>query len=593
LPPLLECNVGTDAYPPLTGAITAPSVYDPRAMVRYLLSWGAPADRLFDVDLRFTAPIDTPRLLLPAWRPGRYLIQNYAANVRQWSAGEARMWKDGLSSWRVEARAGEEVTVRYRYYSGLLDAGSSFLDDDEAYCNGSNLFMLVDGLRDEEHLLTIAAPADWRIETQLPRDDDGPFRARDYDHLIDSPTIAAATLTRHSFLESDARIHLVFRGDEGIDTGQYVEPVRAIALTHAELFGGLPFREYRFLYHLRDRWHGVEHEDSCSIILRRNALLGAGPGDDGYDHTISITSHELFHAWNIKRMLPAKFAPYDYWTPTPTRLLWAMEGLTSYYGDLALVRGGLWTTDRYLRHLASEIQTLESSPARLHLSLAQASFDGWLSDPAQMHDHANAWFSFYNKGEVVSALLDLSIRRATDGAKSLDDVMRLLWQEHDANGLAEDAIERAVERVADVGDFFARYVEGTETLPYEELFSAAGLSFASAAREPESAALAAKLKLQDGQLLVDHVMRGGAGMDAGLLPGDELLALADTRTMGEASLIAALRGLRIGETAELLIARAGVVKRLSITARPDPRPVITLRIESASELRRGWLGREA
>src|SRR5690349_6834350 len=255
-------------------------------MVRYLLSWGAPAERLFDVDVRFTAPTDTPRLLLPVWRPGRYLIQNYAANVREWAAGEARVWKDGKSSWRVDARADEQVTVRYRFYAGILDAGSSFLDDDEAYVNGSNLFMLVEGLREEEHLLTIAAPADWRIETQLPRDDSGAFIARSYDHLIDSPFIAAATMTRYSFDESGARIHLVFRGDEGIDTEQFVEPVRAITSSQAELFGGLPFEEYRFLYHLRDRWHGVEHENSSSILLRRAALLGAGPGDEGYDHTL-------------------------------------------------------------------------------------------------------------------------------------------------------------------------------------------------------------------------------------------------------------------------------------------------------------------
>jgi predicted metalloprotease with PDZ domain len=563
-------------------------------MVHYLLSWGSPADRLFDIDIRFTAPADTPRLLLPAWRPGRYLIQNYAANVREWSAGEARIWKDGKTSWRVDARAGEEVAVRYRYYAGVLDAGSSFLDDDEAYFNGSNLFMLVEGLRDAEHLLTIAVPADWRIETQLPRDESGAFRARDYDHLIDSPTIAAATMTRHSFVENDARFHLVFRGDEGIDTEQFVEPVRAIARTQSELFGGLPFAEYRFLYHVRDRWHGVEHEDSSSIILRRNALLGAGPGDEGFDHTLSITSHELFHAWNVKRMVPAKFTPYDYWHETPTRLLWAMEGLTSYYGELTLVRGGLWSIDRYLRHLAHEIQTLESLPAREHLPLAQASFDAWLSDPAQMHDHANAWFSFYTKGEVVAALLDLTIRRATDGEHALDDVLRLLWQKYGSGrGMEEDAVERAVARIADVGDFFTRYVDGVEPLPYEELFGAAGLTFASATREPEAAALGARLKVHDGLMIVEGVLRGGAGMDAGLLPGDELLAFEETRITNEATLVAALRGLEVGRSAELLIARAGVTRRLTLTGRADPRPIITLRIESASALRRGWLGRES
>jgi predicted metalloprotease with PDZ domain len=562
-------------------------------MPDYLLSWTTPAERLFDIAIRFTAPTDTPRLLLPAWRPGRYLIQNYAANVREWNAGEAEVWKDGLHSWRIDARAGEEVTFRYRYYAGVLDAGSSFLDEEEAYFNGSNLFMLVEGLRGEEHRLTIAAPADWLIETQLTRGDAQTFIARDYDHFIDSPTIAASRLTRHSFVEEGARIHLVFYGDEGIDTEQFVEPVRAIAQYQAELFGGLPFREYRFLYHLRDRWHGVEHEDSSSIILRRNALLAAKPGDEGHDHMLSITSHELFHAWNVKRIVPARFSPYDYWNATPTRLLWVMEGVTSYYGERSLVCSGLWSVERYLRHLESEIQLLESNPARLHLSLAQASFDGWLSDPAHMHDHPNAFFSFYNKGEIVAALLDLMIRRETDGARGLDDVMRILWNEYGATstGLEENGFERAVARVADVGDFFARYVEGTEPLPYAELFAAAGVAFATAPANTH-AVLGATLRASDSSLVVSSVLRGGAAMSAGLLPHDELLAIGETRIANEAALQAALRAIPLGESAELLIARAGVLKRLSLIAQPDARPKISLRATEPSALRRAWLRRD-
>jgi predicted metalloprotease with PDZ domain len=586
-------------------------------MPHYLLSWTNPSERLFDVTIRFTAPADTPRLLLPAWRPGRYLIQNYAANVREWSAGDSRVWKDGLTSWRVDARAGEEVTFRYRYYAGVLDAGSSFLDEEEAYWNGSNLFMLVKGLRSEEHVLTVAAPGEWKIETQLPRsgvilsraDGEGPspaptekvlrfaqddtvFLARDFDHLIDSPAIAAATLTRHSFVESGARIHLVFRGDEGIDTEQFLEPVRAIARYQSELFGGVPFREYRFLYHVRDRWHGVEHEDSSSIILHRKSLLGCGPGDDGYDHFLSITSHELFHAWMVKRIVPAVFSPYDYWHATPTRLLWVMEGVTSYYGERSLVCSGLWPVERYLRHLENEIRVLESLPARHHLSLSQASFDGWLSDPAQMHDHPNAFFSFYNKGELVAALLDLTMRRATNGERGLDDVMRILWEEYGTTGrgLEEDAMERVVARVADVGDFFARYVDGTEPLPYAELFGAAGVAFAST---PGTApALGARLGSREGLLVVESVIRGGAAMEAGLLPNDELLAIGETRVSDEPSVAAALRALKGGQSSELLIARAGVVRRLSLAAKPDPRPKIELRVAGPSELRKAWLRRE-
>lgn len=412
--------------------------------------------------------------------------------------------------------------------------------------------------------------------------------ARDYDHLIDSPFIASPAMTRHSFEEGGATFHLIFRGDEGIDTEQFVEPVRAIARYQRELFGGFPFREYRFLFHIADKWHGVEHEDSCSIVLKRAALLGCGEGDEGYDHTLSIISHELFHVWNVKRIVPARFAPYDYWNETPTRLLWVMEGLTSYYGELTLVRSGLWSEERYLLHLQKEIELLESMPARLHLSLSQASFDGWLMNPAHQHDLGNASYSFYNKGEIVSALLDLTIRRATDGAKSLDDVVRLMWEEHGVP-LEEDGFERLVARVADVGDFFAKYVDGVEALPYEELFAAAGVAFASALRG-DAPSLAARLKTQDGALVVESVMRGGAGMEAGLLPGDEIVSLDGVRTGSPDALHAALDGM--GDEAELVIARGGVTKPLTLRWQPDPRPQIRLRIsEKKNALRRDWLRR--
>lgn len=564
-------------------------------MPDYVLSWTTSRERLFDVALHFVAPADDPRLVLPAWRPGRYLIQNYAANVREWAAGGRRIWKDGKSSWRVAARAGEDVTVTYRYYAGVLDAGSSFLDDGEAYFNGSNLFMMVEGLRGEEHRLAVAAPAEWEIETQLSdvilsrEAREGPgasaagsvaslrmtLLARDYDHLIDSPTIAAARMTRHSFAESGATIHMIFRDDDGIDAEQFVEPVRKIVRAQAALFGGLPLTEYRFLYHVRDRWHGVEHEDSASIVVRRDALTGAKEGDDGWSHFLSLTSHEFFHLWNVKRIVPAAFTPYDYSRETPTRLLWVMEGVTSYYGDLMLQRSGLWSEAQYLEHLAKEIVTLESMPARRHLSLSQASFDGWLAEPAQQHDRGNAAYSFYNKGELVAALLDLTIRAVSGGAKSLDDVMRLLWSEYGLTrrGLEEDGFERAVARVADVGDFFARYVDGTDPLPYAEVFGCAGIRCEITRSDKHT--LGATFRV--GSSVFQSVHRDGAAFDAGAMPGDELLAISGARVTSESEADTLLRGVAEGERVEMLVVRAGILRTLSLPARRDPRPDVTLR----------------
>lgn len=528
-------------------------------MPHYSLSWREPNERLYDIAIRFTAPEDDPLLWLPAWRPGRYLIMNFAANVREWSAN---LRKVGKSQWRVAAREGDEVEVTYRYYAGVLDAGSSFLAEDEAYVNGSNLFMCVDALRHEPCTLQIAT--EWPTECQLPD-----LEARDYDHLIDSPLIASPNMTVHAFEESGALIRLVFR--HARDTEQWIEPVRKIVREQAVLFGGLPLREYRFLYHVADRWHGVEHEDSCSIIVKRST--------DGPDHFLSITSHEFFHLWNVKRIVPAAFVPYDYSRETPTKLLWAMEGITSYYGDLTLARCGIWDEEHYLEHLRHEIELLENSPGKCVLSLAQASFDGWLHE--QMHDRANAWISFYNKGEVVSALLDLELRKQ---GRSLDEVMREIWRDYGQSGRGVE--EDALERIVGLPDFFAKYVDGVEPLPYEELFAAAGVAFGS---RPRGVSLGAKTKTTGDGLIIDAVTRGGAAMAAGLLPGDELIAIdgARTRHTSEATRAVAAAGER---EIEVVYGRGGVVDRCHLTPRGDGSVDVELKVvEPHNALRCAWL----
>jgi predicted metalloprotease with PDZ domain len=574
-----------------------------RTSVHYALSWREPNSHLFDVAIRFTAVRRDPELSLPAWRPGRYLIQNYAANVRQWEASDSRdkplpIQKVGKSRWRVEAAAGTKIVVRYRFFAGTLDAGSSFLDEREAYFNGSNLFMMVVDRRNEPADLLMQVPKGWDVETQLFRAggaaaDGSELRlARDYDHLIDSPTIIAPDLRTHVFEEAGAHIYLVFQNADGIDTRQFVEPARTIVASQAGLFGGLPLDEYRFLYHVGNVWHGVEHEASSSIILRRADLLGARPGEEGFDHTLAITSHELFHLWNVKRIMPQRFTPYDYSVETPTRLLWVMEGITSYYGEGTLVRSGLWTRERYLRHLAREISTLESSPGREHLSLAQASLDSWLQEPAQMHDKANSWISFYNKGEIVGVLLDLQIREITGGRKSLDDVMRALWKKYGSgkSGIPEDGFEAAVRRIAGEGiePFFRDYVDGTDPLPYEELFATAGVEFRRlpAAAEP---GLQLSARAVSERLFVESVVQGGAAARAGLLPADEIVALGDIRVTSLSELKAALRGLAGAKHLDILVARGGQLRTLR--AEPVPHQSVEISIVIAADAGAGQRGR--
>ena len=527
-------------------------------MIHYALSWRSTNEHLFDIAVRFVAPHDQPRLILPSWRPGKYQVQNFAANVREWTPNLRKL---APNVWCVEAGRGDEVEVRYRYWAGVLDAGSSYLDRSEAYFNGSNLFMWVDGLRSDDCVLTI--DTDWPIATQLPRDGKE-FRARNYDHLIDSPVIAGP-FAKQSFDESGASLHFV---SIGCDTARFVEPMRGIVREQAAVFGELPVREYTFLIQGGDRWHGVEHEDSCSMVVKRGA-------PDFDEHFLSLASHEFFHLWNVKRMMPAAFAPYDYTTPTPTRLLWAMEGITSYYGDLALARSGYWSEQRYLRHLAHEIELLESCHARTHMSLADTSFDAWVHDGTRPHDRGNAWYSFYTKGEVVSALLDLTLRSR---GMSLDEVMRVLWAERI---LDEDAVARVVDDPA----FFARYVDGVEPLAYAEIFALAGVRYE--ARRKRSTL---GVKLKDGA--IESVASGSSGAACDLLPHDELLAVHGLRVSSTPDIEHALHETKPGDEIEVVFARNGAVMSRHVHLLDDGAMEVRLHLEEEDNaLRREWLRR--
>jgi predicted metalloprotease with PDZ domain len=526
--------------------------------VAYAISWRDPNERLYDIEIAFTAPSDRPRLILPSWRPGRYLMQHFAVNVREWSSNLSKV---ATSVWEADARAGDNVVVRYRYWAGVLDAGSSFLDSTEAYFNGSNLFMWIDGLREQPATLTIAAPDDWLIETQLTRVGHHHFEARDYDHLIDSPVICAKELHHYTFDD----FHIV---SIGLDCERFVEPLRKIAKAQIAVFGEFPTNEYRFLIHAGDRWHGVEHESSCSMIVKRNA-------HDFDDHFLSLAAHELFHVWNVKRIMPASFAPYDYTRETPTRLLWAMEGITSYYGDLSLVRSGVRDVAWYLEHLRTEIETLENNAASRHTSLSQTSFDGWLHDPTRPHEKGNAWYSFYTKGELVAALLDLRLR--TRG-RSLDEVMRTLWEIRILD-------EGAVARVADDPEFFARYVDGVDPLPYAEIFAAAGIAFESAPREIN---FGAKLRHADGGIVIDSLISGGTAMAAGLLQGDEVIAISTNRTKSIREVEALVKEAR---SIEITYARAGVVHRTQVVPRASGVDIRLAIADADNALRAEWLRR--
>jgi predicted metalloprotease with PDZ domain len=547
----------------------------PKYLAAYKIESLAPNLHFFQVSITVQNVERKPEIdfILPAWRPGRYQIQNYAANVQEFSAraGAKPLFstKVDKQTWRVKTDNQSEVSVTYKYYAGAqLDAGNSYVGRDEMYFNGSNLFMYTPETRFKPVSLYIDYPENWKVATQLqPTTDPRLFTAENYDDLIDAPTIVSPTLTRFSTKVSGATIHICFHNPNALGGVRFNEKqlstdIAKIVQEQFELMQDVPFKEYWFLYHIMPYpfSHGVEHKNSTSIVL---GPIDAVNTPEFYDRFLSITSHEFYHVWNIKRIKPKEFMPYDYTKESYTPMLYVSEGFTSYYGDLTLVRSKLWSAARYLSEIAANITSLQSQYGRKVQPLALSSFDAWLSGYGTGRAHSTV--NFYSKGELVGMLLDLEIRKRTDNKASLDDVMRLLNTEfaQKQRGFSAKEFEELVERVGNssFAEFFEKYVYGTEELPFEEALSVAGLDVRKfPAAQPY---FGASMKTEDKFQVVDAVVPESPAAVAGFDKGDMIVAINGESLMGK-TLQAALAKVKPDSVVKIAFFRDGKLMEKSV-----------------------------
>lgn len=325
------------------------------------VSWYQPETHFFEISLTTTpTPGESTIFQIPSWRPGRYEVMNYALGITDFNAidekGNTLKWnKITVNDWEVENPSKGEITISYKFYANVMDAGSSVLNHEQAYINGINLFMHVKERYDAPCILRFTTiPADWKIATALEQAEEENFRtfkAPDYHHLVDAPLILSPNLKTLHFKENEVDYYIHYQGvfaagQEGEEL--LLSNVQEIVKEQSALFGGVPFQEYHFLFQFVPEMigHAVEHSNSSCYVLADAFFKNT----DNFNLLNNVLSHEFFHLWNVKRIRPEALWPYNYQEKQYTGLHWFTEGVTSYYADLILVRTGLLTNEAYYRH---------------------------------------------------------------------------------------------------------------------------------------------------------------------------------------------------------------------------------------------------
>jgi predicted metalloprotease with PDZ domain len=499
-------------------------------MVRYKIFCEQAHRHFIRFEAEFDAQGDELFLQLPAWRPGRYELGNFAKNIREWRVtdGEGNVLecrKEVKDKWRIDTSKANTAVVTYTFYANELNAGSTLLDEEQLYINPVNCFLYDPSNQEVPYELELRVPSDYKVATGMEKIEEHRLRASGVQQLMDCPIMASNSLLQLSYDYAQVTYNIWVQGRLLVDHELFIEHHRKFTVAQVDAFGSIPCTEYHFMYQIPSHYvrHGVEHENSTVIAMGPDTeLLNV----TWYNELIGISCHELYHTWNIKNIRPADMWPYDFSRENYSRLGYVAEGVTTYYGDQYLHRCGVFDDGEYFRRTAQLIQRHVHNYGRFNLSVADSSFDTWLDG----YTPGIPWrkVSIYNEGALCTFICDAKIIDETNGAKSLDDVINLMYQRfgQQGKGYTEEDYKTALEEVAGCSfdDIYKNLIWGTEDyLPYlEKACESVGISFDI----HPSRILVERywgIKLNDSNAIIDIAPDGPADM-AGLWVGDKIIS---------------------------------------------------------------------
>jgi predicted metalloprotease with PDZ domain len=586
--------------------------------VSYELKFERPNSHLLDVTIHADALSGaTVDFAIPDWAPGSYYIENYAANVQRFrahsAAGAELTWhKTDSQTWRIDLSGAKSVTVEYQVYANTLQNNIAQYNERHAFIGGPSVWMYIVGGKDRATTLSIAAPSGWRVATGMEHTSATTFQAPNYDTFADCP-LEISDFAEKDFEVLGTKYHVIVHDVMGQkDFAKFVDDLQKAVAALVPVFQPVagtpgqaaPFKDYYFMFHVWPKTGGgLEHLNSTQINFAADwDSTEPAPGYvNRYDLKLFVSAHEFFHAWNVKRLRPLPLGPFDYSQMVHTPSLWISEGLTSYYGALALVHAGLITPEQYLDMIGQLITKFEAYPGRSERSIEDTSWDTWFPRESVIHQDnnlLNTWYSYYDGGQIMGHILDFAIRHNTNNQKSLDDWMRSLYSRHalPKSGFEPDDAIKAASDVAgtDVSGIFHQYISGKEPIPYEQYFAYAGITVEKKLESAKPWIGVDTTKNDDGRAKIRNITPGSPTESGGLDRDDVIYAL-DSHAVDFDGFAKEIATRKPGDTVRVTVLRLGEFKDFSVALKTSPYPTYTLKpmehlTDQQKAIYNSWLG---
>lgn len=548
--------------------------------IDYTVSMAKPWTHLLQVQMNvnWSQMPEKLEVKMPVWTPGSYLIREYARHVQDFTAtnagGKPLAWeKINKNTWQIDTRNAKGVRIGYQVYANELTVRTNELNYEHAFFTPAAVFMFPKGQLNSPSNIKINPYGNWKVATGLKpaanSKQTNTFRAANYDILYDSP-FEVSNFVEKKFTVRGKPHRFVVTGEGNYNLDKIAVDTAKIVEECYKLFGELPYDDYTFILNLRGGG-GLEHLNSTALQWNRWRF----EPEASYKAFLGLVAHEYFHLYNVKRIRPEPLGPFDYENENYSKLLWVAEGATSYYEWVLMRRAGIFDASDVLENEAKIAESLKKQPGRFQTSLEEASFDAWIKSYRPDEHSVNRYISYYSKGELVNFLLDTEIRTASKGAKSLDDVMRYLYDEYfkrQNKTYSPEDFQKAAEMMAgtNLETFFDKYVRGRNEIDYNSILNGIGLQLVKQRPESNAAYFGANVQEADGGLNITSLPVGTPAYDWGLNTDDLIIAIDGYQVINRGEMDFYLSRKRAGSKAKVTVFRHNKLREIDVTLGKTP-----------------------